>query len=275
MSSFDTLESSPQDSRPLEVYTFSSPDETFRYTSDSAIVSLDGNDYAPAAISRGATGQASEGRNSDFLVTIKHNNEFVAKYISTPPGQKFTLEILRLQRDESPVFNTRIQIFIGTIQSARFKNSARTAEIVARSEEFRLNQTMPKYTYAGMCSHTLFDDQCTVNPASFNHIGTVTTVSGNTLTVNGLNSSGIDGTGGYCTPTGTNDFRMILSQSGDDIVLQAPFVDSPLGSSLQVFAGCDRRLTGDCANTFDNAINFGGCAFVPNRAIFTSGLEQV
>ena len=54
--------------------------------------------------------------------------------------------------------------------------------------------------------------------------------------------------------------------------LYNPFGVDVTGLNLQIFAGCNHELTGDCANKFQNAINFGGFAFVPNKNIFATGL---
>ena len=73
--------------------------------------------------------------------------------------------------------------------------------------------------------------------------------------------AGVDGKrdgywrGGYATPTvGTQDFRLILAHTGNDLTLLLPFGVDVTGLNLQIFAGCNHELTGDCANKFQNAI---------------------
>jgi hypothetical protein len=118
----------------------------------------------------------------------------------------------------------------------------------------------------------LYDNSCGALAASFDLLGTVSTTSGNTVTVPGVASSGLDFVGGYIRPTGAQDFRMVLAQSGDVLTLLLPFQTDPTGLDVQVFAGCDHVHDSDCALVFDQVANFGGFAFVPSKDVFAQGL---
>jgi len=158
--------------------------------------------------------------------------------------------------------------------SVRFTNDAHNAEIACRSVEAAVNRNMPKFTFMGMCNHLLYDNQCTVDPSLFEHVGNVDSISGETITVAGagLQPDGFF-TGGYVQALGgANDFRMVRLHVGDVLTLLLPFQANVLNTSVQAFAGCDHVLTQDCALKFDNVINFGGFHFVPNRNVFETGL---
>jgi uncharacterized phage protein (TIGR02218 family) len=272
MSTFSALESSIASSRPLEVYEFVQGSTTYRYTSAASDVTVGSSTYTAIAIARSRVEQGSDAENRTLIITVPVNEPFARQFVNVVPGERGTVRIYRYQRDESPAFNTRVLLFEGIVQSVRFPQDGYVAEIAVRSAEAALNRNIPRFTYMGMCNHFLYDANCGVDPAGFNHVGTVTAVNGNVVTVTGAGSAGLDFVGGYCRPTGSNDFRMILATSGDDITLLLPFYTNPTGTNLQLFAGCDHLIDGDCALVFDNVINFGGFGFVPNRNPFQTGL---
>lgn len=276
MTSFDVFESSRESSRPVEVYRFAMGIQSFTYTSRAVEVSLGGDTYEPIAIARNNIESGADQRNRNVVVTVPSDNPFARKYVSVVPGEKATLSIIRLQPDESPTFATQALIFKGQVQSVRFSQDGHTAEIVVRSIEAAKSQNIPRFTYMSMCNHFLYDSGCTVDPSTFNHIGLVTGGGATTVvTVSGANGQP-DGywRGGYATPTvGTQDFRLIIAHSGNNLTLLLPFAVDVSNINLQIFAGCNHQLEGDCAVKFQNAINFGGFAFVPNKNIFATGLQ--
>ena len=273
MADYDTLESSVDSSRPIELYEIIKGTSTWRYTTSDDEITIGADTFEPAAISRDRIVQGSDQRNRNLLVTMPSSNPFASQYITVPPGERATVNVFRYQRDETPSFDTQVLLFKGQVQSVQFPNDGHSATIAVRSIETALNRNIPRFTFMGTCQHVLYDDNCGANPTAFDHLGVATAISGSTVTVSGLSSSGIDFTGGYCRPTGTNDFRMVLSQSGDDLTLLLPFAASPVGGNVQAFAGCDHILTSDCALVFDRVRFFGGFAFVPSRNIFETGLS--
>jgi uncharacterized phage protein (TIGR02218 family) len=272
MTTFDALESSVESSRPIELYQFTLGTDFFRYTSAEDTITVGINDFVPESIARDTIAQGSDQENRTLSITLPSSNAFAAQYIDIVPGERASLDVFRFQRNEVPSLSTQILLFKGIVQSVRFPNDGSSAEVAVRSIETALNRVVPRYTYMAMCNHFLYDAQCQVDPDLFNIIGEVTAVAGRVITVTGASGSGFDFTGGYCRPTGENDFRVILEHSGDDLTLLLPFRTDVLGGDVQVFAGCDHLVKGDCALVFDNVINFGGDPFVPNRNIFRDGL---
>jgi hypothetical protein len=148
-----------------------------------------------------------------------------------------------------------------------------TAQMVSISQEGLVNRHMPRYTYMGMCNHTLYGPGCTKDPAAYRYSNTITAVSGNTVTVTGAGTSGLSFKGGYCKLSAASDFRMVLAQNVDVLTILAPFESSVVGSSMDCFAGCNHIVDGDCATVFNNVSRFGGFPYVPSRNIFTRGIQ--
>lgn len=273
MTSFNTLETSVESSRPIELYEFQIGANVYRFTSAEDALTVGSDDYEPEAIARNHVEQGSDAATRTLTITVPASNPFAEQFINVVPGERASVNVYRYQRDEVPPFNTTVLLFKGVVQSVRFPNDGHSAEIAVRSIESALNRNVPRFTYMGMCNHILYDANCGANPSSFNFIGIVSAVSGNDVTVTGAGASGFDFEGGYARPTGANDFRMVLAQAGDVLTLLLPFADSIIGGNLQIFAGCDHLITGDCALVFDKVNNFGGFGFVPNRNVFQTGLD--
>lgn len=273
MTSFDVFESSKESSQPVELFQFIKGSDEFRYTSGEDELTVGGDVYTPIAIARNQIVQGSDQANRNLIVTMPTTVSLAQEFIDRPPGEKVTVNVYRLQRPEVPTFDTQVLLFKGTVQSVRYPNDGTSAEFAIRSIESALNGNIPRFTFMGMCNHILYDNNCGVNASSFDLLGACTLVSGDEITITGVNASGIDFVGGYVRPTGENDFRMVLAQSGDVLTLLLPFQNDPTGTNMQAFAGCDHVLTGDCALVFDNVAEFGGFHFVPSKDIFAQGLQ--
>jgi uncharacterized phage protein (TIGR02218 family) len=274
MTSFNDYEISRESSRPIELYQFTIGTDSYYYTSTADELVVDGLTFLPESISRNRVEQGADARNRNLVVTVPSDNAVAALYTDVVPGQRATLSIYRYQRDESPAFNTPVLLFKGIIQSVQFPEDGYTAQIAARSIESALNRSVPRFTFMGLCNHFVYDSSCGVDPTPFSHTGEVTAVTGSVITVAGAGASGLDFTGGYCRPSSAMDYRMVIAQSGDDLTLLLPFSGTVLGGNVQVFAGCNHAVDGDCALVFDNVANFGGFAFVPNRNVFQTGLDR-
>jgi hypothetical protein len=247
MTSFATLETSQESSRPLEIYEVEIGSQTLRYTSAEDDLTVDGEVYRATAIARGALEVGSDSSARGLTVTLASNNELAQKYRNVVPGVSAQMSLWRLQRDEVPTFDTRILLFRGLVVSVKF---------------------------GAHCGHILYDSRCGATTSGKNVIGTVSAVTGNVITLPGANAQPDQYyRGGYCRPvSGEPDFRLILSHVGNNLTLLLPFASNPLSTSVQAFAGCDHTIDGDCATKHDRVASFGGFAWVPRKNIFQSGL---
>lgn len=272
MTTFDILESGREASRPIELYEFILGAEIFRFASTEDDIVVGPNTFIGSSISRGRIKQGSDQANRNLTITMPSTEPFAKKYVTIPPGERASISIFRYQRDEIPSFNTQVLVFKGFLKSTRFPDNGNSTSLICRSIESALNRSMPRFTFMGMCQHILYDLACGALASNFDHFGTATSVVGLDITVGGLSASGLDVVGGYIRPTAEVDFRTIISQSGDVVTLNIPFANDPSGANMQVFAGCDHLIAGDCALVFDRVADFGGFPFVPSKDIFATGV---
>lgn len=267
---FASFEESVESARPVELYKFTIGSEVIRYTSaeDDHIPPFDANTYFARQISRNSPNQSNEDRRQTLEVSLPADDALSSRFIGVPPGSEVQLEITRYHRGDSEAY----VIWQGKIVGAGYTNEGAVCVLTGVTDESAFSRTIPRYKYQGLCNHTLYDSLCTVTKSSYKHTGVVSAASANTVEVTGLVSAKGAGwaVGGYID-NGNSDYRQIIAQSGDTLTLYVPFESSPLGASVDVYAGCDHTID-TCDSKFSNAVNFGGFPFVPTFNPFTRGL---
>jgi len=269
--SFDSLESSVEDSEPVELIEIVLGSEVFRYTSTEDEITISGITYEPEPAVRSSIGQGSEERTNRVELSLSGDNTFVQKYLPSVPGQKAVVTIMRIQRGDLPS-PTVVQLFTGAVQSVVFTDQGKLAKVAVAPTASAASRTIPRWTYQGPCNNVLYDDLCTVNQADFLFTGEVLSQDGNDIEVDGADAFADDHfTAGFAEAFGGTDFRLITDHVGTTITLLLPFPFSVVGSSINLFAGCDHSIA-TCKNKFDNVINHGGFAFVPTENPFETGI---
>lgn len=278
---FQAFEASIESSQPIEIIRFTLGAESFFYTPSEDTISIGAEDYEPTAIKRGKISQSPEDRDNILEFTVDGENEFARRYIGVVPGSRALVVVQRVQRPDFPGPQV-VTLFEGYVSSVKFEQDGHVARIAAQPIAAATSRPIPRYTYQGLCNNVLYDIRCKVDPtnAAFRHSGTVSDVTGNTITVIGADFFP-DGyfTGGFVEADGGNDARLILSHVGNVLQLLLPFPFSTLGAIVTVLAGCDHTIA-TCGTKFfttedptSNVINYGGFAFIPTKDIFATGLD--
>lgn len=264
--SFEAYETSVEAGSTIEIYTLSMGSTIYRmHDSSEPIINVGGDDYERVQVSRGpiATGQ-------EYLeITLPGSHVFTLKFATIAPGQTASLTIQSFQRSDPS--DVRV-IYKGVVRSVAFtQNAAKSAlSLIPINDAF--SKEIPERTFQAACNNVLFDPDCKVSAGSYSFLGPVSAIVDNVVTVTGLNAAKGTGwsTGGYVS-YGVLDYRLVLEQSGDDLVLVLPFHESVLSENVTVYAGCDHTIA-TCLLKFSDEINFGGCPYVPTKNIFITGL---
>lgn len=268
---FAANETGVESGQPIELYDFRLGTEVFLWTTNPIAVTYDSLTYQPLEIRRETIFFNPDERAEALKIVIPASTNLVRKYINSVPGQRATLTILRVHRDDGD--EELVQMFKGVAKTVAFSQNGLEAEIAVLPISGDLADSIPRFVFSTVCNHVLYDQGCTVAQSLFRHQNEVTGVSNDTLTIQGLAAKGDNwATGGYVAlPSG--DFRLVVNHTGDTVRLLLPFPSSPLGLTVEVFAGCDHSI-GTCGSKFNNVTNFGGFAWVPIRNIFSNGLDQ-
>lgn len=270
---FATYETSLETGLPIEVYKLTVGNITYRFTSVADEQVLGADTYEPIAVERSQITMSQDERTEILNMTMPSNHPFIRRYTNIVPGLKANLSIFRFHRLDGAL--EQILFYKGLVRSVAFTRNATEAKIAVMPLTKGLSRMVPRFTYQSPCNHILYDERCKVGETLANvHTNIVTGVVGTTITINGLTAKGTGwADGGMLTNPARDDYRLILSHTGDDVVILMPFTDAfgLLGETLEVLAGCDHSLP-TCKTKFDNVINYGGFKFVPTRNPFTVGI---
>ncbi len=267
---FDIDESSVEGSRPNEAYKIILGGDEFYFTSGEDEVIIDGNDYVPTEIKRTVIALGKAERTKVLTIELPISTALAQRYVGPPPGVRASVQVFRYQRTTGPT--DKALIYSGTVKSVTFPRNGTLASFQCQTLEASSDRAIPRHTYMGMCNHLLYSPACGVIQNDFKHVGLVSLVDSNNITIVGLSASGLAVKGGFLDNATGTEKRQILAVSSDIVTLLLPFEVDPTGTSITAFAGCNRVLTQDCAVIFENEERFGGFAFVPDRNPFTAGI---
>ena len=269
---YAAYESSQQSGRPVELYVFTLGLEINRYTNAEDQITFQSQVYYPKQIKRTSPSQSNEQRRQQMEITLPADDVVASRFIGIVPGQLMTLSVVRTHRDDPD--EEGLVLWEGRITGASFKDNGVVCTLQGLTTEAALARTMPRFKFQGMCNHVLGDTRCqiTLDP-TYKFTGTVSTLSGSTVTIPGLLAAKGDGwaTGGYIE-FGADDWRLVLDQTGNDCRMLLNFESNVVGQSVDVYAGCDHSLA-TCGTKFSNVINFGGFPYVPKRNPFSAGID--
>lgn len=266
---YESFEKSVEGGRPIELYKFTVGSTVYRYTSaeDTVTPVFDPTAYFSRQIARNNPSQANDDRREPLELTLPTDDELAARFIDIPPGPEVLLEITRFHRGDTNAYI----IWQGKITGVAYTENGSVCQFTGVTDESAFQRPIPRFKYQGLCNHVLYDTLCKVNRASFQYTGTVAAVLDNTVTVTGVSANGADWAVGGYIDFDSNDYRMVIDQSGDVLTVLIPFESSPLGASVDVYAGCDHTIT-TCQAKFTNKDNFGGFPYVPTFNPFDRGL---
>ena len=269
--SFVAQETSVEAGQPIELYDFRLGTDAYLWTSNPVAVTYNSLTYEPMEVEREALQFSSDTRAEALKISVPASTPLVRRYINSVPGQRATMTIVRVHRNDGA--NQLVQMFKGVAQTVGFTLNGLKAEIAVVPITAELANSIPRFAFSGVCNHVLYDGACTIAQSLFRYQDVVTGVAGDSITVQGLSVKGSGwATGGYIALS-SGEFRQILDHTGDTIRVLLPFPTTPLGQTVEVFAGCDHSIN-TCSSKFNNVPNFGGFAWVPLRNPFSTGLNN-
>jgi hypothetical protein len=272
---YQSLETSVESGRPVEVYTFTIGGSVYRRTSTEGGVTIGVEDFDPVALERGKLEDDLERHDTEFEIVMPASDPLCQLFLNVPPGQSVAVLVRRYHVTDTPTPEVRT-IFDGELQTVSYRKGVKEAVLVCLPKLAAGNHTVPAFTFQGPCNHVHYDeDTCKVDPTDPAFRASSYSVSaqvGRVLTVPGLSVDFAAGwfIGGLVEATGAGDFRMVLDQVGDDLYLLLPFVTQP--TLVTVLAGCAHDTSADGCPKFANGENYGGFPFVPKKNPYETGL---
>jgi hypothetical protein len=240
---------------PVECYTFQRGASRWYYTSHDVAQTIGGITFTPAVISRGAVEQQEETGGEEVKVTIGLEVP-LASALRDVSGLGVTCAIQRLQPAISPV----PLVLLGEVVQRVWRDAE--VELTVATVERRLTQLIPRVLVSRTCQRALYDEGCGVDATAYDFATTVSSVSGQVVTV-----ASVDGNpdGWYANgilAIGT-ERCFIVDQTGTALTLQGRIPAAVTGgASVTLYAGCD-KLHATCVAKFNNEVNFLGFENLP------------
>ena len=265
---FNDDETSLYDGAPIELFHFDGTLNDYFVTTSAETIVSNGQSYEPlAGLKRSVLKigtQEEENLALDIEMPFDHPLIQEYAYKTAPP----TLE-LNLYRAHRTDPNDRKLMWKGKVLS--FSVEGRIAKLrVPSLFAYLLNGVAPAPRYQAPCNHVLYDSRCTVNPAGFQTVAMITSISNNIVSVDTLGALTVSQLlGGDMSWASGGENRMITGGTGLDLVVTYPFANLTVGQSVVLRRGCDHSFT-TCKSVFSNGDNFGGCPLVPDKNPFTS-----
>ncbi len=257
-----------QSGAPIEVYRFVGSYETYRYTSYSKQVVVNGEVYNPIAITRTVLKVGTQEESQLALeITMPFTDPMIQDYAYDQAPPALVLEIIRAHETDQ---NDTVTLWKGRVTS--FTVEGRLAKVrVPAIFGYILTGTTPAPRYQAPCNHILYDSRCSVLEAAFRETTTVTGFINNIISVASITQVPADLSAGMLRLASTGEARMITSISGLDITVTYPFSSIENGLACDLVQGCDHSFA-TCKSKFNNGPQYGGAPLVPARNPFTSKL---
>lgn len=259
------VETAVESAEPIDFYQITVGSRVYWLTSADKDTTFNSQVYVSTAIQRTPAKVSASNSDGSITIQIPQDHALSALFYGVPPGQKGTINIRRTHKSllTGGVYEFA---FTGYLSNVKFEGDLFTAIRWASPAEF-LGRNAPRFKYIGLCNHVLGDAWCGKDLEALKLTASVTALpAADIITVPGSSGLGADYLeGGFVsfTSPGGPDYRLILSQSGNDLRLLAPFMDSVLGQLVSVYPGCKHRPVQDCQGKFNNLPQFGGFPHIP------------
>ncbi|MEX0368802.1 MAG: phage BR0599 family protein [Ruegeria sp.] len=274
---YDQLETSTAEGRPLFLYRFAEGSETWRFTNRATDWVVPGGTLADepgdttwtaSALSHGSVIQSGDPRRTDLGLAFPLSDPFARRYLG-PRGSAVTT--LTVFRGHEQVLDELVAHWKGRIVSAWVEGVRITLQ--AESLFTAMRRQGVRARYQRLCRHVLYAGGCRLDIADFLVSGTATARSGLQITVPEA-AAQPDGwyRGGVLRHAGVPGFIIghvgtTLTLAGRMPALKAEIDDPGVTASVELAPGCDlRRET--CVTRFNNLLNFGGFPDIPGRNPF-------
>lgn len=264
---FDQTEVSVFDAEPIELYHFGGTRTDYYLTTSADPITSVGQVFTPlAGLTRSMLKvgtQEEENLSLDISLPFDHPITIEYAYQTAPPDLR-----LNLYRAHRHAPDDRILVWKGHVLS--FSVEGRICKFrVPSLFSSLLNGVAPAPRYQAPCNHQLYDARCGVDVAAYQTVTSVTAVSSARVTVQSLGALSLPALRGGEMFDAAGEHRLIIGGTARDLEVAYPFAALSPGTQVTLRRGCNHTIT-ECREIFNNARNFGGHPYVPQRNPFTS-----
>jgi uncharacterized phage protein (TIGR02218 family) len=267
--SYDIIETSRDDGRPVELYEWTLGAEVWRYTSADTDQAYAGEVYTAAPISRAEIEEVSEINRANLKISVAVTHPVALLFQSGAPHAVLMFRLFRTHRGDAE----GIVLYLGRVVNCEW--SGREAVLMAEPIYTSIRQPGLRRAYSRFCTHALYGPACRLDKADWAMTGSVLTISGTALTINGPAAALSNYlTGGWVEWTDGAGYvhrQMIDFHAIQSVGMMRPIPGLAVGQTVSLYPGCDHTLKA-CREKFENRENYGGFKWIPTVNPVTSGV---
>lgn len=260
---FDALEASQADARPITLFEFQTGVSTFlRYADADETVADGGNTYIAIPIDIDTISASGSLDNSETRVTVPQDAGLAELYLIYPPEIPVTL-VVRIGHFGDPEFKLA---FTGTVLSC--DRQASEAILACEPVTAALRRPGLRRNWQLGCPYALYKGLCTASKAAGTSVHVVQSLDSTTITLlTGWNGAfGIEKFNGgmveWTNANGGTEVRTILRTTDTQLALSGLVRDLAALDSVNVIISCNRQMD-DCEFIHNVIRDFGGQPFIP------------
>lgn len=254
---------------PVELYEFTSGTDIWRFTdSDGPYVHpTTGDTYLPEPMMRGALNQTDEDNSMSVEITVDALNPIAD--IFRKPFLPVNLLWLTVYRTHATSVNVAT-LFRGKVGQCEFEG--KTAKLTCVPMRSATTKQIPIQLVQQLCTNTLYDNRCLVDPDLFSYAGTISAIDGLVFTVDGpsLIENGYFDGGFMQKPDLPAATILSHTQAGSQSTVKLLYNPGyVVGDAVTLYAGCDKRYP-TCQDKFNNTQHYQGFANFPTQDPFAN-----
>lgn len=264
--SYNELEISNEDARPIYLYGFTLGAATWRYTSSDEDVIAGGYTWRPSAISDDGVKLTGEAATDNLSITAPSSIAPAQMFLGTPPSQSVMVRIYHMHEGDAEMALCYVGeiIQVNTPQPGMAVITCDTIGASMARDGLRLG-------WQRNCPYALYDEITCKADKSLRALNLVITdTEGNAVQFSGMDAVPNGAlNGGYIEwehPIQGTEYRGIETQVGNVVTMFGLADGLYYGLKVKAYPGCN-RTTSDCVK-FNNLDNYGGVPDMPGKSPF-------
>jgi uncharacterized phage protein (TIGR02218 family) len=264
---FETIEQSNQDGRPIYLYAFVLGAAAWRYTSADADITVDGYLWKAVPISDDGVKLTGDAATDGLTITAPNTIAPVQMFFGMPPSQAIIVRIYHYHEGD----NEAVLGYYGEVMQVNQPQPG-MATITCDTISASMRRDGLRLAWQRTCPYALYDEiTCKVDKSVHALNLTVADVVGGTVYFNGMDGVA-DGVlnGGFIEwehPSRGTEFLAIETQVQSTCEMFGVADAIYFGLVVKAYPGCNRTM-GQCADKFNNLDNYGGVPDMPGKSPF-------
>ena len=244
-------------SREIELYDFSIGLHHWRYTDAGREAIVEGQRYAPVALTRGRIAQSAEEAKNTLEITAPLDLPLLNLFRPVPPGLRVRLDLKRV-RVRDGLVRLGWTGHVADLDETHSVAKLRCQSLAAAVETLGLRRS-----WQSSCPLVLYSQglgQCNADPDAHAVPAVLSDATGYTVlsaAFDAFDDGHFDGGVLQWTATLGIERRFIVSHSGATLRLLTPAALAP-DAGVTALPGCDRTMGSRGCAKFRNELNYGG-----------------